>query len=603
MNILHANYTHKYDALVSEELDTSACSRKMDHPRVKQHAHIVSFDDPLDFSKTDDDVYHPEKLGLVPETTYAMNDRQEDHKSAISDAEFPFSPCSPSSHSSSLDDELDRDDDIAIFDDDTATSPDAAKFQPVVPLNVDELVARQMAELSMAEREKVLFDIHGVSDEVPETDVDLKLNELDFHLQHVSSRQALDMAIKLCPAYVSDREFRLSFLRADLLDPQKAAQRFARHFQAKLDLFGLECLVKDITQDDLDTDTLHALYSGLSQYLPLRDRAGRLVHVSFHHPDEISLQAKLKRTFYMCMVSNEDIETQRKGRVAVGYLAGQQVLGTPRNDWQVGKLLNALPVRITAVHLCHDTPSIWSPIFAMFKYVVTLFTRLRIREHCGTNAECILSLQTFGIPTCLPLEETESGYVRVTNDENTRFWQKRRTLERLRKRQAEHPQESITISLQATTGQEDAVVRPSTSLSASVTTAIEDPLSARISIPWQNDVLLGRGKGFYQHTGNIRFRYWIESRSRQYDQATTSAEKKRITMEVIQLVREGGGRFLRDEKCGWIEVNDETARQKVAHVFRSLRVLSNAEVNDGDRKIPKDKSLTEIESINKRARR
>lgn len=588
----------------------------MNHTLVDGHhpyTYIVTSDDPIEFATGDDDVLLVEKSGILSSTctgpTTTMNNnwlQEEDRKCTVSDSESPFSPSSPSTNCSSLDDEIDRDDDIAIFEDDAATSADAAKYQPVAPPNVDELVARQMAELSMAEREQILYDIHGVSDEVPETSIDLKLNDFDFHLQRVTSRAALDMATKLNPAYVADRDFRLAFLRADLLDPYKAAQRFARHFQAKLDLFGPESLVEDITQDHLDSDTLQALYSGLAQYLPLRDRAGRLVHVSFHHPDEVSLQAKLKRTFYMCMVSNEDVETQRKGRVAIGYLTGQQVPENPRNDWQVGKLFNALPVRITAVHLCHDIPSIWAPIFAIFKYVVTLFTRLRIREHCGTNTECLLSLQTFGIPNCFPLEETETGYIRVLNSEHVRFWQKRRTLERLRKRQAIYPQESLTASLQATTGNEEQVTSLSVS-AVSDTTLLCEHLSARISIPGRNDVLLGRGKGFYQHTGNIRFRHWIESRSLQYDQATTSAQKKRISMEIIQLVREGGGRFLRDEKCGWIQVNDETARQKVAHVFRSLRGNSNTVTNvngsDGFRKSGNDENSTESESTKKKARR
>lgn len=538
----------------------------------------------------DEDVITIEKLLLgssctglqpTPLVTAMSSWRADDFNLIASDPASPFPPSSPSTNCSSLDDENDRDDDIVIFEDDPATSAEAANYHPVAPSNVDEMVAKQMAGLSMADREKVLFDIHGVAEELAETDMELKLYEFNNYLQHLPSRDALEMAIKLCPEYVTNRDFQISFLRAESLDSYKAAQRFARHFQAKLDLFGPELLAKDITQDDLDTDTLNTLYSGLVQYLPLRDRAGRLVHVSFHHPDEVPLQAKLKRTFYMCMVSNEDEETQRKGRVAVGYLAGQHVEERPRNDWQVAKLMNALPVRMSAVHLCHDTPSVWSPIFAVFKYVVTLFMRLRIREHCGTTPDCLLSLQTFGIPNCFPLQVTESGNIRVLAEEHTRFWNKRRTFERLRQKRVKNTQPSpaAAVSSQNPLAQQqqqrEVPSLPSVTPSSLVEMDNTIPLTP-ISTPARNDVLLGRGKGFYQHTGNIRFRNWIESRFQQYDQAKTSAQKKQITMEVMDLVRKDGGRFLRDEKCGWVEVHDDTARQKVAHVFRSLRGTSGS---------------------------
>ena len=123
------------------------------------------------------------------------------------------------------------------------------------------------------------------------------------------------------------------------------------------------------------------------------------------------------------MTSNDDEETQHKGRVAVGYLAGQNVQERPCNYWQVAKLMTALPVRMSAVLFCHDTPSILSPIFAVFKFVVTMLTRLCIREHCGTTADCLLSLQTFGIPNCFPLQvgPNLSDPIRVLVDEHSWF--------------------------------------------------------------------------------------------------------------------------------------------------------------------------------------
>lgn len=210
------------------------------------------------------------------------------------------------------------DDPISIFPEEITSNAN-----PVVTASdMDALVAQQMAELSLGEREKVYYDIHGVSDQVEETAelIEEKLQEFDEQLRQLetsSQAAAYRQAKSLDPTYVNDPHLRLSFLRADLFQASEAAARYIKHFQTKLDLFGPDLLCSNITQDDLPPETLDALYSGLVQYLPLRDRAGRLVHVSLYHPDEISLQAKLQRTFYMGMVSNEDEETQRKGMFLV----------------------------------------------------------------------------------------------------------------------------------------------------------------------------------------------------------------------------------------------------------------------------------------------
>ena len=95
--------------------------------------------------------------------------------------------------------------------------------------------------------------------------------------------------------YVQDRDFRLKFLRADLFNATEAALRLARHFQAKLELFGRSKLVKDIVQDDLDEEDMAALYAGFTQLLPVRDRAGRAVSLWFPHQSQRQLkQYKIK---------------------------------------------------------------------------------------------------------------------------------------------------------------------------------------------------------------------------------------------------------------------------------------------------------------------
>jgi hypothetical protein len=142
-------------------------------------------------------------------------------------------------------------------------------------------VARSMTIMSREERDCVLNDVHGVSAEIEETPAFLEKNLLMFEeeVQRLkSSEAALGLALKRNVAYMDNTKIRLQFLRCDSFDAKAAAERFARHFKMKLELFGEDKLTKDIIQDDLDEETMEYLYSGRYQNLPLRDKSGR--HVS-----------------------------------------------------------------------------------------------------------------------------------------------------------------------------------------------------------------------------------------------------------------------------------------------------------------------------------
>jgi hypothetical protein len=187
-------------------------------------------------------------------------------------------------------------------DEEIAVLPDVVPPQCVAPCPTftDSLVAKQMARLSMADREEVYYDLHGVSKDVDETPsmVHQKLHQLGQELDHMTKKDAYEVARSINPVYVLNVEFQLKFLRAERFDAKKAALRLARHFQAKLDLFGEGKLAQDITQDDLDQDDMEALYSGCSQSLPLRDRAGRLVWVWFTNLKQQRFKGEAKVSWF-----------------------------------------------------------------------------------------------------------------------------------------------------------------------------------------------------------------------------------------------------------------------------------------------------------------
>ena len=148
---------------------------------------------------------------------------------------------------------------------------------------VDSLIAKQMSSLTMDQREQAYFDIHGISNNEEAPDLIQQSNlEMESELDILEEASAYRTALALNAAYVRDDRLRLKFLRADRFDPKKAALRMARHFEAKLDLFGASKLCQDITQNDLNPGDMDALVTGVG-HLPIRDSVGRLVRISFSH--------------------------------------------------------------------------------------------------------------------------------------------------------------------------------------------------------------------------------------------------------------------------------------------------------------------------------
>lgn len=59
-----------------------------------------------------------------------------------------------------------------------------------------------------------------------------------------------------------------------------------------------------------------------------------------------------------------------------------------------------------------------------------------------------------------------------------------------------------------------------------------------------------------------------------YERAHKS-HKIKISGQILDAVAEYGGRFLKQEGAGWAEVEDNIAREKVAHAFRTRRTAAD----------------------------
>jgi hypothetical protein len=96
------------------------------------------------------------------------------------------------------------------------------------------------------------------------------------------------------------------------------------------------------------------------------------------------------------------------------------------------------------------------------------------------------------------------------------------------------------------------------------------PLSNRVVVPSKHDILLGRGKRVQESPGNFSFRHILDTYRDEYERVS-KFEKTVVAESILRLIKDSGGRFLKQGDCGWTQVEDEMARKKISHAFRNLR--------------------------------
>lgn len=147
--------------------------------------------------------------------------------------------------------------------------------------DIDKILSDELEKLTVDEREQIAYDVHGLlrNSQSDPLDIDFRLAELEQEIRKVRNRKDYEKAKYLNESFVSDRSFRLMFLRCDQFNVQIAAQRIVKHFEIKRELFGDKCLARTLRMSDLNEDDMEVLNSGLFHLQPTRDVAGRLVMV------------------------------------------------------------------------------------------------------------------------------------------------------------------------------------------------------------------------------------------------------------------------------------------------------------------------------------
>lgn len=109
------------------------------------------------------------------------------------------------------------------------------------------------------------------------------------------------------------------------------------------------------------------------------------------------------------------------------------------------------------------------------------------------------------------------------------------------------------------------------------------------------DIICGRSRLSWSNTGNRRFRGTIALYVNEYSKNTERYERSRVIQEIINLIRDSGGRFLKFKNGSWTELDESLVRHKVGHALRDAALafrerLKVSDVVTAKRSLPSKKN-------------
>jgi len=203
----------------------------------------------------------------------------------------------------------------------------AATAAAATATTADSLFAKALSNLSFNDRNTIGDEIHGVSCmAIKETPDLLKQSLIDFEseIHNITPKLAYDRAQELLllmsmsimslsannnnnninnpsslssssvylnsnststarsysgtsSCYINENKFRLRFLRCELFDVRKAAERYIKYLEFVWDVYGEYALQRPIRMSDFTPKEMSFMREGDSQLLPYRDQSGRRI--------------------------------------------------------------------------------------------------------------------------------------------------------------------------------------------------------------------------------------------------------------------------------------------------------------------------------------
>mmetsp|Transcript_17202 Transcript_17202/g.38056 ORF Transcript_17202/g.38056 Transcript_17202/m.38056 type:complete len:639 (-) Transcript_17202:284-2200(-) len=238
------------------------------------------------------------------------------------------------------------------------------------------------------------------------------LSRLNEEMAKLPSSQtaAYHQAVTKCPDLVSD-ERRTAFLECENYDAKLAAERLARCWEVRLELFGPDRCFLPMTLDGaMKDEATNMLQWRIWQPLPVTDTAGRaLIYIdpSRRNFAEYSMEQECMVLFYLLEAAVEDPDVRRSGVVYISD--GRRMQRYTRKFLHPYQTVLGLvqPIRMRAFHFCCPSRMANYMIEPVVRYAVRRDMRLRFKKHNGSVESVRQTLEGY----CLPRDRlpTELG--------------------------------------------------------------------------------------------------------------------------------------------------------------------------------------------------
>ena len=253
----------------------------------------------------------------------------------------------------------------------------------------------------------------------------------------------------------------------------------------------------------------------------------------------------------------------------------------------ISKFVETQRLLFYAIHVLFPAGPLYDAVKTVYTLIFRKTKRSRIRFHTGSYQECLYSLKSFGIPVeRLPPDGfgKKSEVIVQRENRNHRKWIAMQKA--LETKIAEHvatkqhqQHQHLMMSLNSSAMKMEA---------HNTLTAYNTVRAKYVECAYHEDILFGKGLSAMKHPGNMGFRRLLEEKYNlyNYDLYPDQHTKTKIAMEIVQEIKCGSGRFLKEvetdqgktmEKGAMagsgllVAVDDKVALQKFKTALRDLR--------------------------------
>lgn len=337
----------------------------------------------------------------------------------------------------------------------SSTGPDAAAGPSTATWHMDNEGGRaftlleeqqELASLSIKDLIDVQSDLMGITAGVAGLRVDPSADEntnattsaaeihlLDQEMAKLPPAQtaSYQRAMTDCPGEITN-ERKMAFLECEDNDATLAAQRLARYWDYRLEVFGPDLFYLPMTlsgamKDEAIPMTRHRIW----QLMPSTDTGGRAI--LFHQPSrrnfaEYSINQEEKAMFYLFETVIQNVNQRRRGVVMIGDARLERSQLSFKFDRSAQTFLTVVPTRIRAAHMLHPDPFLYHVIFPVMKFFLGKEVRLRSRLHRGSTEHILRELGQYALPRDrLPIDI--GGDVNLDTEHMNEWMMKRMALE------------------------------------------------------------------------------------------------------------------------------------------------------------------------------